>query len=54
MQLPSGNYTACSHHDITASKNEIPERWFQDNGKKLKKQVPSMNRNCNIKNVLSF
>lgn len=30
MQLPSGNYTACSHHDyITASKNEIPERWFR-------------------------
>lgn len=30
MQLPAGNYIACSHKDyIAASNNEIPERWMR-------------------------
>lgn len=30
MQLPEGNYIACSHYDyIAASQNEIPERWLR-------------------------
>jgi formiminoglutamase len=30
MQLPEGNYIACSHYDyIIASQNEIPERWMR-------------------------
>lgn len=30
VQLPDGNFIACSHHDyITASQNEIPERWMR-------------------------
>jgi formiminoglutamase len=30
MQLPDGNFIACSHHDyLTASQNEIPERWMR-------------------------
>lgn len=30
VQLPEGNYIACSHHDyITASQNDIPERWLR-------------------------
>jgi formiminoglutamase len=30
MQLPDGNFIACSHHDYTtASQNEIPERWMR-------------------------
>ena len=30
MQLPEGNFIACSHHDyIIASQNEIPERWMR-------------------------
>jgi hypothetical protein len=30
MQLPEGKYIACSHRDyITASQNEIPERWMR-------------------------
>ncbi len=30
MQLPDGKYIACSHRDyITASQNEIPERWMR-------------------------
>jgi len=30
VQLPEGNYIACSHHDyIIASQNDIPERWLR-------------------------
>jgi formiminoglutamase len=30
MQLPDGNFIACSHQDYTtASQNEIPERWMR-------------------------
>jgi len=30
VQLPEGNYIACSHHDyILASQNDIPERWLR-------------------------
>ncbi|CAN5244242.1 formimidoylglutamase [soil metagenome] len=30
VQLPEGNYIACSHHDyIMASQNDIPERWLR-------------------------
>ncbi len=30
MQLPDGNFIACSHKDyVTASQNEIPERWLR-------------------------
>ena len=30
MQLPEGNFIACSHQDyLTASQNEIPERWMR-------------------------
>ena len=30
MQLPNGKFIACSHNDyLTASKNELPERWLR-------------------------
>lgn len=30
VQLPEGNYIACSHHDyVIASQNDIPERWLR-------------------------
>lgn len=30
MQLHDGKYAACSHHDyLTASRNDIPERWLR-------------------------
>ena len=30
MQLPEGNFIACSHRDyLLASQNEIPERWMR-------------------------
>ena len=30
MRLPDGNFIACSQHDyLTASQNEIPERWMR-------------------------
>jgi hypothetical protein len=30
MRLPDGKFIACSRQDyLTASKNEIPERWFR-------------------------